>query len=199
MKNHVNLWLGAGLLIACMSCNNGAQNDVSDAKDSNNAKIDSTRIDSTHAAVMPATVSKDDAAFVVNAANAGMMEVQLGQQAEQKGVAKDVKAYGAMMVKDHTAAGDKLKMLAASKNITVPAAVSPDMQKDIDDFQNKQGKDFDKAYINKMVDDHKKVITLFENESKNGSDTDIRAFADSTLHTLRTHLSKAEECHKMMM
>ena len=49
-----------------------------------------------------------------------------------------------------------------------------------------------------MVSDHKKVISAFEDESKNGSDADIRAFADSTLHTLHKHLDKAEKCEKMM-
>jgi len=63
--------------------------------------------------------------------------------------------------------------------------------------KKKNGKDFDKAYINMMVDDHKKVISSFEDESKKGSDADIRAFADSTLHTLRHHLQEAEKCKKM--
>jgi len=146
---------------------------------------------------IPASVSKDDATFVVNAANAGMTEVQLGQLAQQKGTMKDVKDYGAMMEKDHTAAGDKLKALAAQKNITLPSTISNDMQKNVDDLQKKSGKDFDKAYISMMVDDHKKVISQFEDESKKGSDADIRAFADSTLHTLRHHLQEAEKCKKM--
>ncbi|MDP4248039.1 MAG: DUF4142 domain-containing protein, partial [Bacteroidota bacterium] len=147
---------------------------------------------------IPASVSKDDATFVVNVADAGMTEVQLGQLAQQKGTDKEVKDYGAMMEKDHTAAGDKLKAVASSKNITMPAAVSPDMQKAINDLQQKSGKDFDKAYINQMIDDHKKVISMFESESKNGSDADIKAFADSTLPTLRKHLDEAQKCHKMM-
>jgi putative membrane protein len=146
---------------------------------------------------IPASVSKDDATFVVNAANAGMTEVQLGQLAQQKGTMKDVKDYGSMMEKDHTAAGDKLKALAMQKNITLPSTISNDMQKNVDDLQKKNGKDFDKAYISMMVDDHKKVISQFEDESKKGSDADIRAFADSTLHTLRHHLQEAEKCKKM--
>ncbi|HEY8971118.1 MAG TPA: DUF4142 domain-containing protein, partial [Puia sp.] len=146
---------------------------------------------------IPASVSKDDATFVVNTANANMTEIQLGQLAQQKGTMKDVKDYGAMMEKDHTAAGDKLKALAMQKNITLPSTISPEMQKNVDDLQKKNGKDFDKAYINMMVDDHKKVISSFEDESKKGSDADIRAFADSTLHTLRHHLQEAEKCKKM--
>lgn len=200
MKRLSNLCLAASLSLFVLSCNSSEQDATKDAKDSNATKMDSTGTDTAGAgktSSMPASVSKDDATFAVNTANAGMTEVQLGQLAQQKGTAKDVKEYGAMMEKDHTAAGEKLKALAASKNITLPATISPEMQKNIEDLQQKSGKDFDKAYINLMVDDHKKVISAFEDESKKGSDADIRAFADSTLHTLRHHLQEAEKCKKM--
>ena len=108
-----------------------------------------------------------------------------------------VEKNAAMMIKDHTAAADTLKMIAAKKNLTLPADLSNDSQKDLADLQKKTGKDFDKAYLKMMVSDHKKVISAFEDESKNGSDADIRAFADNTLHTLRHHLDEAQKCEKM--
>jgi putative membrane protein len=199
MKNLFNYCAITALAIACYSCGGGQSDATRDAKDSNAVKMDSTGTDSSRGtSSIPPSVSKDDAQFVVNTADAGMTEIQAGQLAEQQGVAKDVKAYGAMMVKDHTAAADKLKAIAAAKNVTLPVALSPDAQNTINDLQKKQGKDFDKAYIDQMISDHKKVISAFESESKNGSDADIRGFADSTLHTLRHHLDEAEKCHKMM-
>lgn len=199
MKKLSNYCLAGLVALCCFSCNNGSSDSTQAAKDSNATKMDSAAAgDSTGKATIPVTVSKGDQDFAVNAANAGMTEVQAGQLAQTQGVAKDVKAYGAMMVKDHTAAADKLKTLAAQKNITLPTSVSTDMQKNLDDLKAKSGKDFDKAYIDMMVSDHKKVISAFEDESKNGSDADVRAFADSTLHTLRHHLDEAEKCKKMM-
>ena len=199
MKNLSGYFISLALVAGCLGCGSNSQPDsTKDAKDTNAVKMDSTGTGDHSAATIPASVSKDDASFVVNTADAGMTEVQLGQLAQQKGMDKEVKMYGAMMEKDHTAANDKLKALAGSKNITLPANVSPEMQKAINDLQAKSGKDFDKAYINQMIDDHKKVISMFESESKNGSDGDIKAFADSTLPTLRKHLEKAQECHKMI-
>ena len=187
------------LAFACFSCNNSSSSDSAQAaKDSNATKMDSTAADSTGKAAIPSTVSTADQNFAVNTAIAGMTEIQAGQLAEQKGMAQDVKDYGALMVKDHTAAADKLKAIAAQKNITLPSTLSPDAQKNIDGLQNESGKKFDKDYLAMMVSDHKKVISAFEDESKNGSDADIRAFADSTLHTLHQHLDKAEKCEKMM-
>jgi len=187
------------LAFACFSCNNGSSSDSTQAaKDSNATKMDSSAADSTGKAAIPSTVSTADQSFAVNTAVAGMTEIQAGQLAEQKGMTQDVKDYGAMMIKDHTAAADKLKAIATQKNITLPSALSPDAQKNIDELQSDSGKKFDKAYLAMMVSDHKKVISAFEDESKNGSDADIRAFADSTLHTLHQHLDKAEKCEKMM-
>src|ERR1700709_2331228 len=178
MKNLVKFCtIGAFALIFSSCGNSGGSDSGQAAKDSNANKMDSTGTGTTTAKPsLPLSVSKADQQFAVDAADAGMTEVQAGQLAQQKGMAKDVKDYGAMMVKDHTMAADKLKTIAASKNGTLPAAISTDMQKNIDDLQKKEGKDFDKAYIDMMISDHKKVISKFEDESKNGSDADIRGF-----------------------
>jgi putative membrane protein len=200
MKKLQTCLFAGTIALMCFSCNNSSQPDSAQAaKDSNATKMDSTGVgDSSMAKTVPATVSKADQDFAVNTAIAGMTEIQAGQLAEQKGMEKDVKDYGKMMVEDHTKAADKLKAIASQKNLTLPATLTPEMQKNIDDLQAKTGKDFDKAYMDMMVSDHKKVISAFEDESKNGSDADIRGFADSTLHTLHTHLDKAEMCKKMM-
>jgi len=195
MKSLLNYIVIGSFILGGVSCNSGSDS-AEAAKDSNAVKMDSTSADSTK--MIPATVSKADQDFAVNTAIAGMTEIQAAQMAEQKTKAKDVKDYAEMMVKDHTAAADKLKTIATQKNITLPAALTPDAQKDLDNLQQETGNKFDKDYMAMMVSDHKKVIGAFENESKNGSDADIRAFADSTLHTLRLHLEKAEMCQKMM-
>lgn len=186
--------LSGALALVCFSCNNSQPSSTEAAKDSNATKMS----DSNSTNAMASTVSKSDQSFAVDAANGGMTEIKAGEMAEQRGMEKDVKDYGKMMVKDHTELADKLKTIASGKNITLPSAISPDMQKDLDDLDKKSGKDFDKAFLDMMVSDHKKVISAFQDEAKNGNDADIRAFADSSLHLLQHHLDEAEKCTKMM-
>src|ERR1700722_20494439 len=100
MKN-LSIFLIACVTLVGVSCNNGSSDSADAAKDSNAAKMDSTKTDSP-ASSIPSTVPKADQDFAVNTAIAGMTEIQAGQLAEQKGMAKDVKAYGTMMVEDHT-------------------------------------------------------------------------------------------------
>ena len=61
-----------------------------------------------------ARADSPDSAFIKSAAEGGMSEVELGQLAQQKGVAPSVKKFGAQMVTDHSAANEKLKVLAAA-------------------------------------------------------------------------------------
>ncbi len=93
-----------------------------------------------------------------------------------------------MMITDHTKAANALMALAKSKNITLPATPSADHQKAIEDISKKTGSDFDKAFVDQMVTDHKGAVSLFGAEQKNAVDPDLKAFATSTLPILQGHL-----------
>jgi len=58
-----------------------------------------------------------DATFLTEAAYGSLKEVEAGKVAKQKGQSKDVKNLASMMVTDHTAMNEKVKALAAKKNI----------------------------------------------------------------------------------
>jgi len=57
--------------------------------------------------------------FIQKAAMGGQMEVQMGQLAQQKGQAQEVKSLGSTLVRDHTQANERLQQLASTKNITL--------------------------------------------------------------------------------
>lgn len=154
------------------SCNNSSNKDSAEQAEEANEQKD-----------MP----EDDSEFAVKAASGGMMEVELGKLAGQKAQSQKVKDFGAMMVTDHSKANEELKTLAASKNITIPATLSEEHQKHIDDLSKLSGAEFDKEYVKLMVDDHKEDIDLFKDASFNAKDPDVKAFAGNTLPTLQKH------------
>ena len=129
-----------------------------------------------------------DADFVEDAAIGGMSEVELGKLASTKATSADVKAFGQMMVTDHTKANDELKALAAKKGWKLPAEVDSSHKSTADDLKSRTGADFDKEYVEEMVDDHETDVKAFEDKAKNATDPDLKAFAEKTLPTLRKHL-----------
>jgi putative membrane protein len=158
---------------------------------SSSSSTDSTTVtkDSTaKTTVSAAPVDKDDSTFAVTAANDGMAEVAAGNMAQQKAVSPRVKAFATMMVTDHGKAGAELAAIAKTKNITLPSAPDADKQKMAADMNKMTGKDFDKDYVNGMVDGHEKAVKLFTDASTSLKDSTLRAFAVKTLPTLKMHL-----------
>ena len=133
-----------------------------------------------------------DAKFYRDAAEGGMAEVAMGSLAQQKAQSPSVKEFGAQMVKDHSAANEKLKALAQSKNITLPANPSVAEMEAKSKLQVLSGQSFDKSYIKGMIQDHEEDIAVFKKEAASGHDPDARAFASATLPTLEAHLKKIQ-------
>ena len=115
------------------------------------------------------------------AAKGGMMEVAMGKLAEQNGQSDDVKSFGKRMVTDHSKANDELKSIAQQKGIKLPS------KEPIEKWSS------DKAYMNMMVKDHEKDLAEFQAEAKDGSDPDVKNFADKTAKVVQEHLDLAKQ------
>jgi putative membrane protein len=171
------------------ACSNSNKDAVEHAEDMNDMK------DSSNA---PMPIDDDDANFAVKAADGGMMEVELGNLAQQKATNQRVKDFGAMMVRDHSKANEQLRSLATSKNISLPATMGDDKMKMVNDMREKNGMDFDKDYIDHMVSDHKDDIDMFTKMADKGKDDGLKSFASTMLPTLRAHLDSAQYIQEML-
>jgi putative membrane protein len=88
--------------------------------------------------------------------------VELGQLAQEKSSNASVKEFGGMMVSDHTAANEKLKTIAASKNVKLPTSPSVEQMATKTKLQALTGDAFDKAYIKGGI---KKIRQIAANAS----------------------------------
>lgn len=181
MKKIFIFAFAAGVLTACG--NKETKSDSVETTEKANEKLDDTNLE-------------DDAEFAVNAAEGGMLEVQLGELAQTNATSPKVKEFGQMMITDHTKANDELKELAKTKNIALPAALGKERMNDYEGLKAKKGNEFDKAYIEYMIKDHKEDIEEFREQSKEGNDPEIKAWAGGKLPTLEHHLQMAEDAQK---
>src|SRR5215210_3960188 len=120
-----------------------------------------------------------DHKFAMEAAMGGMMEVELGKVAAEKGASDEVRQFGQRMVDDHAKANEQLMQLASSKGMTLPAAPDPKHQAEMQKLSTLSGEKFDKEYVKMMLKDHKKDVAEFQKEASRGADPDIKAFAAS--------------------
>jgi len=130
-----------------------------------------------------------DKEFVAKAAEGGMTEVELGKLAQEKGSSADVKQFGSHMDADHSKANAELKAIAAKDGITLPTTLDEKHQATVKHLSSLSGPAFDKAYVNTMVKDHEKTVSLFKEEAASGQDADVKNFATSNLPTIENHLA----------
>ncbi|HEY1022914.1 MAG TPA: DUF4142 domain-containing protein [Flavisolibacter sp.] len=132
-----------------------------------------------------------DSAFAMTEAAGGMMEVEAGNMAQQKGMNGRVKAYGTMMVKDHSTANQELLTILSGKGMRPPATLPQEQQTHVNALNSASGAAFDKQYMSMMVADHEKTITDFERQASSGTDAALKAFASKNLPILRAHRDSA--------
>lgn len=180
MKTRALFFLLVWTVCSMIACNNSrtADDSVEQAQNVN---------DST------ALVEVNDSDFAVEAADAGLAEIELGKLALERASDPRIKEFAKTMVDEHNKANDELMTIAAKKNLTLPPVPSADHAENMRELQEKSGDDFDRQYIDQMVKDHNRVVSMFENASENASDPDIRSFAAKTLSTLKDHQENAKE------
>ena len=132
---------------------------------------------------------ENDAQFLVEAAEINLKEILLGKLAQQKGGTAHVKELGKMMEDAHTKSLNDLTALAKRKMITIPTSPTENALDAYNKLNEKSGNDFDKAYVDMMVSEHKDAIEAFEDASTESNDSDIKNWATVSLPGLRTHLN----------
>jgi putative membrane protein len=150
------------------------------------------------ALALVACTGGDSKKFVSDAAEGGLMEVELGRLAMQKTGNDAVRNFGMQMVQDHSRANSELKAVAARKHIEVPTQLSSNQKSTLDKLSKLSGADFDKEYMSNMVKDHEADVKEFETQANKGNDPDVKAFAAKTLPTLQKHLQMARDVNNQV-
>src|SRR5258705_5827885 len=151
------------------------------------------KTESKPAAEKTGGLAAGDRKFVMEVARGGMAGVELGKMAAEKGSSDAVKQFGQRMADDHGKASEELKQFAQQKGLTLPADLDPKHKQLRDRLAKLNGVEFDKAYANEMVKDHKKDVADFRREAKGAKDPDLKAWVGKTLPTLEEHLKQAQD------
>jgi putative membrane protein len=136
-------------------------------------------------------VSDED--FVRQASAAGLAEVNLGRLAAEQATSPDVKKFAQQMVEDHSKANEALNKVADNARITPSPAMDAKHHETYQKLAGMRGADFDRAYVESQLADHKDAVALFEAESKGGKNDDLKALAGKTLPTLQHHLDMVQK------
>ncbi len=138
-------------------------------------------------------LAKEDRNFVMEAAQGGMMEVQMGKLAQQNGQSDAVKQFGKRLEDDHSKANQELMGIAQKLGVSVPAALDKKHQGKVDKMSKVKAQDFDRRFAKEMVDDHEKDVKAFKKQADKGKNAELKQFASQAVPTLEEHLKMARD------
>jgi putative membrane protein len=188
MKHSLIFFLALALI--SLGCSG---NEKAATRDNNPAHPASADNSASSSAAPNTANSNSDQTFLQDAIKGNQAEITLGKMVTAKTKDPSVKQFAQMMVKDHTVALSQLQQLAQEKNVTVPEGFPDDAQQLQSKLQSDTGKQFDKDYMDGMVQDHQKDVQDFKVASQNAKDPDVKKIATKLTPTLERHLQKAQE------
>lgn len=129
-----------------------------------------------------------DQAFVIEAAQHGAAEVQLGRLAEQKASNPSVRDFGRRMVQQHSQTNQELMQVASRLGMSPPTTMSPAAQAVQNQLQQLSGSSFDRQYLQQQYADHSAQLAMFRFAADSASSPELRAFAQRTAPVVQQHL-----------
>ena len=185
MKHFTILFTFIALLFVGVACTPGNLS-YTEAQQRNERKLESN-------------AQRDDAKFLVEAANYNLIFTALSNRAAQEGYARIVVDFANNSLADHQRLNDDLKKLSKDKKIALPATMSERYQELLNDLTVTDKRAFDKRYLNTIENLHERTIRLFEEAALQANDSNIRAFAASKLDMIRSHERKADELERQLL
>jgi putative membrane protein len=188
IKNTITLVVLSSIALSCAQQSSQTVDSGRDSVNQEDKNVNTANIEQ----------SKSDSEFTLAAADGGMLEARLGDLALQKALSPEVKSFAQSMVTDHGKANEELKILASKSNLSIPTTLSATSQQKYDAIAQKDGEDFDRAYAEAMVTDHKETIENFYVEANKGSESEISEWAKAKIPILEHHLMMAKKMYDVV-
>ena len=197
----LSIALVSGLLLTASCSSSTDSKDM--AENANDNKIEKMDAANTNGGAMATAGSegdsKDVADYMVSLANTGRAEYEMSQVAASRATTPAVKDYASKAVSAHAKDEEELKSEAAKYNITLPTALSNDSQDMLNSLNKEtQTMDFEKKYLDDMVDINDKAISKQKDLIDKTTNTDLKAYAQKIMDDDQKHMAEAKTLRSTM-
>ena len=129
--------------------------------------------------------------FLMDAVRGDIAETKMGELAQQKGQSEGVRAFGEMLVEDHSNAMKKTAELAKDLNVIPPAQPTAEQTQKHDALARLSGAEFDQQFAAEMTKAHEEMISKYEMQARSGN-REVAKHAEELLPVLEQHLAMAQ-------
>jgi putative membrane protein len=139
-------------------------------------------------------VSSETRQFVEKAAIGDMYEIQSSRIVLDKLQNREFQDFARKITDDHTKSSTDLKSIVKGMgNLQVPTQLDDKHKRMVDQLQSASGPDLARQYKSQQIQAHKDAVQLYQDYSKQGDNTRIKQFAETTLPRLQEHQKMAQD------
>jgi putative membrane protein len=138
-------------------------------------------------AILAATATSNDRAFVAKVSQGGAYEVAASKVAAERASAPDVRDLALTEIHDHDGVNERLHKIAAATGVNIAPTPNAEFQQRLAKLRATPAADFDAAYIADMEQIHDGDEKLFAQEANDGSEP-YRLFAHQTDLIVKRHI-----------
>jgi len=135
---------------------------------------------------------KADAKFIREVAADNMLEIQMAQLADQKAQSSSVKQFAERLQSDHQRMQSDWTSMASGSGYSFKAGIGKNHRSKLTKLQKLSGREFDRAFITQIVQDHKDYIDYFEKEGRTAHSAQVRQLVNRDVATLRSHFTQGK-------
>jgi putative membrane protein len=133
-----------------------------------------------------------DTYFVSQTSLGTPFQVDSGRLAEAKGTTQPIRSYAELMVSSHITVNNALLAILKNKAPAPrPTLLRAAYSTMVSTLQHESGKTFDTDYVRGQANYQSANSPLYQYEIANGTDPDLKAFAQETLPKIQDHLARA--------
>ena len=154
-----------------------------------------TLLASAPALAKEGSLSQADQQFLTQSLKGDLAESDLGTLAASKGSTPAVREFARWMMSTHGFAGRELTTIAQKMHRETPPSkpeADAKTKELMGKLQNLKGLEFDKAYLQAIVQGHEQAAKMNEAEAKDGQDYLVKSFAANFAPTVKEHLAEAK-------
>jgi putative membrane protein len=134
-----------------------------------------------------------DEQFFYDAAESGIAEVSNANLARKRSTDHAIERLADAVIKDQTAANDKLQSLAVSEMVDLPSHTGIKQSAEHAKLELIDTNSFDHQYVQGQIKADHDAIALYEQEAESGKDPKARSFAQEMLPMLKKRLEDARK------
>jgi putative membrane protein len=120
------------------------------------------------------------------------LEIQMAQLAERKGESQAVRQFAERVASDHERMQNDWVGMASRNGYPFKPGMGKNHRAKLTKIEKLSGREFDRAYITTVVQDHKDYINYFEKEGQAAQSSQVRQLVNRDLGTLRSHFTQAK-------